>query len=305
MPVKPNFFIIGAPKAGTTALSEYLRSHPNVYFSQPKEPEYFATDFKRVNFGYFNNFDNYMGLFKKANSSIHKAIGEGSAIYIFSKVAVENILKFQPNAKLIVSVRNPAELVISLHSQLLKNGFENERVFIKAWQLEEARKSGKFIPSTCLDVKELFYSERGKLGTQLKRILNIVPREQIKIILFDDFVANPRKIYREVLDFLELPDDGRMEFPRINERVVIKYFTLHRFLAILWRFWLPLRQVIREGKGFGLFDYLTKWNSVPAQKKIEQEIYAKLLAFYKDEIMILEEILNRNLRHWLTIPHAS
>jgi len=90
--------------------------------------------------------------------------------------------------------------------------------------MEKERKKGKCIPLSCPDVKFLFYSEWGKLGAQLKRALNIVPQEQIKIILFDDFALNPEKVYREILSFLNLPDDGRKEFPRINERRMIKHY---------------------------------------------------------------------------------
>jgi len=301
--VKPNFFIIGAPKAGTTALSEYLRSHNNVYFSQPKEPAYFATDFRgRI----INSFNGYMKLFKNADLSTHKAIGEGSTLYLYSNEAVVNILKFQPKAKLIISVRNPVDLVISLHAELLKNGAENEKSFLKAWELEKARKKGMHIPLSCRDVKVLFYSERGKLGSQIKRVLSIVPREQIKMILFDDLVTNPGKVYREVLDFLDLADDGRKEFPIVNERVWIKHFTFHRVLITLWRFWLPLRRRINGGKGLGIVSYITnKWNSIPSDKKIDPEVYESLISFYEDEVVILEELLNRDLAHWREFPKVS
>ena len=169
--------------------------------------------------------------------------------------------------------------------------------------MEKERRKGKCIPLSCPDAKVLFYSEWGKLGSQLKRILNIVPREQIKIILFEDFALNPKKVYQDVLDFLNLPDDGRKEFPRINERRIIKHFTGHRLLTTLWRFWLPLRRIIAGGKGFGLLSYIiNKWNSAPADKKIDPEIYGRIVSFYKEEILILEELLKRNLSHWLELP---
>jgi hypothetical protein len=197
---------------------------------------------------------------------------------------------------------------------MIKSGSENEKSFIKAWELEKERKKGKCIPLSCPDAKVLFYSEWGKLGTQLKRILNIVPREQIKIILFEDFALNPKKVYQDVLDFLNLPDDGRQEFPRINERRVIKYFIVHRLSKTLsWRLWRPVITVITKGKGIGpiitrkqgvgLLEYIfNKWNSAPADKKIDPEIYGRIVSFYKEEILILEELLKRNLSHWLELP---
>jgi hypothetical protein len=298
-PIKPNFFIIGAPKCGTTALSEYLRTHPNVFFSHPKEPQYYASDFNRR---VINNAQDYMRLFQKANPSKHLAIGEGSALYFRSNVAVSNILKFQPNAKFILMLRNPVELVISLHAEALISSGENLRSFSEAWNIEEYRKQGKFIPLSCTDPKHLCYSEWGRLGTQLKRVLKIVSREQINIVLFDDFIADTRSVYKNILDFLELPDDGRQTFPKINERLRIRYFWLHRLLVTMWRFWLPARRKLTGGKGFGLVNYVVrKWNSSSADKTFDPELYEMLLSFYSSEIILLEEILDRDLSHWKKI----
>ena len=113
---KPNFFIVGAPRCGTTALSEYLRGHPNVFFSQPKEIGFFATDFpgSRV----ITRFEDYMALFNDVQPD-HLRVGEGSVWYMYSREAARNIHEYNPKAKLIVMLRNPVDLVHSLHSQLL------------------------------------------------------------------------------------------------------------------------------------------------------------------------------------------
>jgi hypothetical protein len=293
--ITPNFFLIGAPKCGTTALSEYLGKHPNVFFSNPKEPEYFATDFEgRV----ITNERDYLRLFQTADPSRHWAIGEGSVLYMFSKVAVSNILQFQPNAKFIVMLRNPTDLVISLHAQLLTVGNENLFSFLDAWNAESDRHVGKRIPVGCRDPQWLYYSEWGKLGTQLKKVLEIVPQRQLKVILFDDFVRDTPSVYRDVLEFLDLPDDGRTEFPKINERRSPRIFLLQTFLGTVMRFWLPLRTKLTLGKGFGFGNYLTKLNTTTAEKNRDPEVHQVLAKFYKDEVLLLESLLNRDLGDW-------
>ncbi len=132
----PNFFIIGAPKAGTTALSEYLRGHPQVFFSEPKEPHFFNDDFSAR---HTYDMDTYLSYFKDADEE-YKAIGEGSVFYLSSKNAVPNILKKNPNAKFIVMLRNPVSMAQSWHAQAIHSFGETVLDFDKAWHLQDKRK---------------------------------------------------------------------------------------------------------------------------------------------------------------------
>ncbi|MFO7878451.1 MAG: sulfotransferase, partial [Bacteroidales bacterium] len=135
---KPEFFLIGAPKCGTSSLARYLDSHPDVHFSYPKEPNYFNTDFSKKQ-RMFTDETLYL------NQCFHKAAdkniaGEGSVWYLYSKEAVPNILKFQPDAKFIVMLRNPVDVAYAMHSTHLRNKVnENVDDFKKAWDLQEIR----------------------------------------------------------------------------------------------------------------------------------------------------------------------
>jgi hypothetical protein len=293
----PNFFIIGAPKCGTTALSEYLRLHPNVFFCNPKEPEFFADDF---NSRVISHRNDYVRLFQAADPSRHIAVGEGSVLYIFSKVAVLNILKFRPDAKIIVMLRNPVELVVSLHAQLLIQGEETIPTFLDAWYLEPERKRGNGIPRGCRDPQWLYYSEWGKLGTQLQRVMQVVPKEQLKVILYDDFARDTRRIYRETLEFLNLPDDGRDDFPKVNERRMTKNLRLQNTIAVLMRWWLPWRTYLTGGRGLGVGKIIHHFTTLPSEKKqIPNDVRGLLLDFYRGEIGLLEKLLERDLSTWM------
>ncbi len=295
----PNFFIIGAPKSGTTALSEYLRQHPNVFFSDPKEPEYYARDFGgRV----IEKEKDYECLFEGADRARHLAIGEGSVIYVFSEVAVSNILNDHPEAKFILMLRNPVDLVISLHAQHLMEGNENIPGFLDAWNAETERRQGRRIPLGCRDVKWLYYSDWGRLGTQLQRVCRTVPEPKLKVILFDDFVRDTRSVYRDVLDFLGVPDDGRSTFPKVNERRAPKRLWLQSVIGTGMRFWLPLRTRLTGGKGFGAAALLTGLNTAPAPKSLLPQARRMLADYYRDETLLLEDLLHRDLSAWREAP---
>lgn len=300
--VKPGFFIIGAPKCGTTALSEYLSTHPNVFFCPIKEPLYFASDFKKR---IVSTEKVYMRQFQNADSDLHKAIGEGSSIYMFSKVAVSNILKFQPEAKFIVMVRNPVDLVVSFHSQLLRTGNEKIASFLDAWDAEDKRKAGKNIPFSCMNSQYLHYSEWGKIGTQLKRVIEDVPQEQIKVIIFDDFIQNTRDVYLDVLEFLSIADDGRTTFPKINERRSPKNQTIQNILGLTVRYWLPLRSRIMHNKSLGLWNFVNKRSTFVDYSKIDPDLEIRLINFYVEEILLLQDLLQRDLSPWLVGEYCS
>lgn len=296
---KPNFFIIGAPKCGTTALSNYLASHPNIFFSQVKEPHFFATDMK---YRTVRRVSDYMKLFENVNSNIHFAIGEGSTTYLFSKVAIENIMTFNPLAKIIVMIRNPVDMVVSLYFQHLgEDGYENLRSFEEAWQAEKRRKLGKDVPFTCPDPQLLFYSEWGKLGSQLQRLFNRVPKKQTLVILFDDFINDTKNIYCNAVSFLGLQDDGRTTFPPIRERRVIRNYIYHKLITFLMRVWMPARSTLTGGRGFGIYTRYFNWNSRSTKTIISSDVKRELTNFYHDEILLLEEILHRDLSSWLRV----
>ena len=163
VPRRPNFFILGAPKCGTTALSAYLREHPRVFVSQPKEPHYFCDDFDYYYAPGQRSEAHYLGLFADADER-HLAVGEASVWYLYSATAARNIIAFAPDARIIVMVRNPVELVPSLHSQLRYMLDEAEPDPAAAWDLLDARARGEGLPDTVRVPEFLQYRDAARLG---------------------------------------------------------------------------------------------------------------------------------------------
>ena len=209
----PNFFIVGAPKSGTTALSTYLGEHPNVFMATPKEPDYFCKDFPAKS--HASNLDEYLWIFRDARH-YHMAIGEASVWYLYSKRAAVELKRFCPKARIIIMLRHPVDIAYSLHSQLLWTLDENEKDFKKAWGLQTERSRGGNIPKHCVEASFLQYKDVVRLGQQVQRYYDHFEARQIHLIFFDDFKTAPVNCYQEVLDFLSIPDDNRTHFPVIN-----------------------------------------------------------------------------------------
>jgi len=297
--IAPNFFIIGAPKSGTTALSQYLKEHPNIFFSRVKEPHFFDLDTsKRLK----SDLRTYLALFCEAEPDVHIAVGEGSTGYLFSKVAASEILKFNPNSKFIVMLRNPVDLVQAWHAEMYYEGVEDIRDFESAWRLEPERRCGRSIPSPCWEPKKLFYSEWGKLGEQMERLLSVVPRDKLKIVLFDDFVADTKGVYEEVLSFLEVPLDGKIDFETVNESRTLRYPWLQRNFAFAANHIRRIRAASgwQLKWGLGVSQKLLLLNSKPsARKRISQELRAELADFFREDVQKLSQLLNRDLTYWV------
>ena len=209
----PNFFIIGAPKCGTTALSEYLRINPRIFMSFPKEPNHFCTDMaRRVG---VVKWKDYQNLFADANNS-HQAVGESSVHYLRSQVAIPKLLDKYPDAKFIVMVRNPVTFLRSWHNQLIYSLSETEQDFATAWNLQENRRQGRDLPPNCTDAYILDYKTAALFGEQAHRLLQYVARDRVLFLKFEDFITDIRTTYLRVLEFLGVDDDGQIEFAQYN-----------------------------------------------------------------------------------------
>lgn len=297
----PDFFIIGAPKCGTTALSEYLRRHPLIGFSQPKEPVYFCTDFPNVR--NFTEEGEYLAqCFGHCRDREYRAIGEGSTAYIYSAEAIPNILAFQPAAKFIVMLRNPIDMVYALHAQKLLSLEEDVTDFERAWSLQARRLEGECLPKFCREPKLLAYANLGRLGAHLERVFAQVPEAQRKVLLFEDFVQHTRAVYLEVLAFLGVPDDHREEFPPINESQQARVQGLYEFGHRPPEKLINLVGALKRCLGIERLNILSRmleWNVRKTQRKPLSPAMMKTLSeAFSGDIDLLAALLGRDLSHW-------
>jgi hypothetical protein len=297
---KPNFFIVGAPKCGTTALYEYLRPHPNIFMPEVKEPHFFAKDlgtYPRI-----KTLEDYDALFAESRPE-HLRIGEASVYYLRSSVAIANIHEFNPAAKIIAMFRNPVDMVHSLHSQLLYWSEEIEPDFETAWRLQEGRSQGRELPPQSRGAFLLQYAQVGRFGSQTERLLSVFPRAQVKLILYDDFTASPQRVYDEVIDFLGVPHDRRDRFPRINENKRARLSWLGNFFRkpppALRSAFRGLKRLMGEESLSAVKKKAVNLNTVRARRQpLSPEFRAELVETFRDEVDLLSRLMQRDLSHW-------
>ena len=291
--VIPNFFIIGAPKCGTTALSQYLLTHPDIFFSTQKEPHYFSDDLQYKINNRYADFDSYMNLF--ADRKREKRVGEGSVLYLYSKCAIDNILNYNPEAKFIVLLRDPVEIAISLHQQFVWTGRENIHNFEKAWKLQDKRLAGvESVTDRMSDPKLAQYGQIAKVGTQLMRAKEKIKEDNLLILTLDEMQQDTRSVYRKVLHFLELEDDGRKDFPKVNQakRPKSKLFhtMIHKIPAPVKKMAINIKRPlgIRE---WGFINKLKSFNQKKEKNLISSSMKNKLDDYFYEERRIVNEIL--------------
>lgn len=223
---KPDFFIVGAPKCGTTAMNDYLRQHPEIFIPDAKELHFFGLDlnFRRRRL----TLEQYLSYFSGVQNE--KRIGESSVWYLYSKVAATEIKEFCPSARIIIMLRNPVDMLYSLHSQHLFNGREDIEDFGEAMEAEVDRKNGIRIPKGKFLIEGLFYREVAKYTTQVQRYLNIFGKEKVHIIIFDDFKNNTDGIYKETLRFLGVDENFQPNFRVINSNKRIRSKVLRELI---------------------------------------------------------------------------
>lgn len=238
LPHPIDFFIVGEPKSGTTALAQFLGEHPDVGIANPKEPHYFATDLHQESDAYHgpknHHFairtpEQYAACFAKVQAK--KILGEGSTHYLSSHQAATNIYAHNPQAKIIIMLRNPVDFLSSLHMQYVNNGGEDEADFAKALALEPARKSGRNLPQGIRCPSDLYYSQRVDYAAQIARFQAVFPPQQIKFIIMEEFNADNQAVYLDVLTYLELPKPATLPlFTTVHGSKAPRWARVHRVL---------------------------------------------------------------------------
>ena len=298
---KPNFFIIGAPKCGTTSVYFWLKDHPEIYMPPIKEPHHFYSPFGQRMSG-----EEYEKLFYDSTEK-HKAVGEASVFYLFSGIAIDRILEYHPEAKFIVLLRNPIEMAISFHQQELASTHELETDFKKAWQLNETRSKGNPVKIDGKDFDDqadpnfLNYRKMCQVGSQLKYLYKKVEKERVLPILLDHIKEDSSKEYRKILRFLEVSGDDKKSFENANQTFPIRSLFLYRFLLSCEAF---KKIVGLQEKSFGSLRWLSSWNNrVP--KILDDPFKMRLLEVFDPEIRLLEKQLSLDLSAWRDVEQFN
>lgn len=284
------FCILGAPKCGTTTLAQRMSSHPEIAFCSIKEPRYFNSDFEHP----FRPKDlkAYESLFITHETTRWR--GEATTGYLCSDVAVERILKYEPDAKFIICIRPQADLFIALHRQRLKEGFENVKDPRQAWALQSSRLAGRKVPMMCPDAKLLDYSRFCKIGESISKVHKKIGPDRLLVILLDDLARYPERVMLTVCNFLGISDFGLAEYGIKNKGVLTRSTLLAQTLKLFGL--LRLKLGIRP---LGIGSLLARFNqSDTGDVVIDDDFYDQLRDYFRSDLDLLNGLLDSDLSHW-------
>ena len=272
----PNFFIVGAPKCGTTAVYTYLSAHPEVFFpAHAKEPHYYNEDMP--GFRWFTDRSDYLALFESENASVAAVRGEASVQYLYSKVSAAKIARDNPHARILICLRKPVHFIRSYHNQMLNNLDEDIPDLAQAWQ-----RSGE-VRAVARETSMLNYKAIGLFAQQIDRYRAVFPDTQIRLLELEEFVANPRGHYLALLFWLQLEDDGRVDFPPVHTAKTQRSRAIARFLKSPPPFIRRSVQALKRlagVKSFGLAQKVQNLNAAQSYGTVELD--AKLVRQIED-----------------------
>lgn len=301
---RPNFLIIGAAKSGTTSLWHYLGQHPRIYMSPRKHTRFFAFEDEDPKFAgpgprnpsrpyAIADIDEYHALFEKATGET--AIGEASHSYLYRPEAPARILRYEPGMKMIAVLRDPAERAYSHYRQMIRDGREPLRDFVCALEAEKERVAGGWWP-------DFHYVRMGLYGAQLRRYFELFERDQIRVYLYDDLVADPVGMLRDVFTFLNVDNALLPEvILKYNASGVPRNGAVHTYLQGL-RLAKPVARRYLPG---GWYRHLLHAGSYLHNKNLMKPQLAPgtrrmvIDEYFLEDMLGLQDLIRRDLTGWL------
>jgi hypothetical protein len=300
----PDFFLVGAPKCATSSLHTLLVRHPAIFMCRPKEPHFFSADLPGL--AEVGTRSEYDALFAEAPEDA--CLGEASAFYLMSEEAAANIHAANPEARIILSLRNPADAARSLYHQL-RDGFrEDQTTFEAAWALQEARAEGRHLPSYCPEPQQLQYREVYSYADQVARYLDLFGPERVLILRFEEIAEAPGAVVDRILGFLGLPPFPELvELPKTNTRRQPRFPWLTQLISapppLLGPFVSPAKRML-NAMGIKPSVVMMKHLSRPADtaprpaRPPNPAFRSELIAAFAADIDRLEKLIGADLAAW-------
>lgn len=343
-PIWPNCLLVGAPKCGTSSLYSYLQQHPDIFFSAYKEPHFFAYHNetlslpiddqdspeyqnckkffdKHTNTG-ITDIKSYLDLFKPAKNE--KIIAEASTTSLYHPKTIENIKAYIPNAKFIAIIRNPVERAFSAYQDAVRKNNEY-RSFEEAIDKEPI--DSEYI---WWGPGELYYIRPGFYSKQIQRYYDNFDRNQLHVVIYDDFRANPKETLKGIFEFLEVdasfdvnvkkntnisgvPTNGTFD-SLVNKchSIYSQFKSLKDIKNRIWTlvpksFKLKIRNARRNkriadhfNQSSNSFEWKEYYNGEFTRPVLSEAMKSRLTDLFREDIKKLETLLERDLSHWIS-----
>ncbi len=285
-------------------MADYLGHHPDIFMAEAKDSHFFGSDLHFV-----TNITHPHDMFRVSEETYlswfsgrqEKRLGEASVLYLYSgKTAIE-IRDFNLHADIIIMLRNPVDMMYSLHGHFLTDLNEDIEDFGEALAAETDRKKGRRIPSTTFSVDGLFYKEIAHYTEQVKRYFDVFGREKVHVIIFDDFTNDSAGTYRKAIQFLDVSPDFQPDFEIINPAKRLRSTSLKRFIVDPPGMFRPVGEALSRIEWFRrmIKKGMDRFNiSYDKRPPMDPEIRRALLADFAPEVERLSKLLGRDLTHW-------
>jgi hypothetical protein len=300
--VHPNFFLVGAPRAGTTSLWQYLKAHPEVYMPatlEGKEPSHFC-DLTAPWARRCRDYETYLTLFEKGHRAL--AVGDASTNYLIAPEAAGRIQRQYPDAKILIILRNPADRAYSVYSFLCYWGIETATTFEAALRREDARaEDAAFRSEHELLYYAFLYYRSSLYSQQIKRYLDLFPRDKVHIVLNDDLKQRGMEVVQGIYRFLGVNPDFEPELDVHNKSQLPMSITLQNRIASRWHAH-PLRPrtpIRRRDKlhypvAIGINTLLGNYRKA----KMRPETRRALIERFRPDIEATSVLIGRDLGAW-------
>lgn len=318
--IKPNFLMIGAAKSGSTSLYYYLRQHPEIFLPSLKEPHFFghAANYQRKANGpgdrevrIVTEESEYHTLFAEAGA--YPARGEMSQSYLKNSLASQRIHAYNPQMKLFAILRQPADAAFSFFLMLRREKRETLTDFAQAVAAEPERKRQGWDAGWQ-------YSTRGFYYQYLQKYFALFPREQMRVYLYEDFSANPLAVCQDLFRFLGVDDTFKPDFRRRHNMGLLPRnenlghilqvesplkMGLARTAPVTARVLSPVAAPMRWAfnnfltphQRRAVYTWLRERNK--HKPTFDRRLRRKLTAYYREDILQLQDLIGRDLSHWL------
>jgi hypothetical protein len=304
-PRVPDFFIVGQPKSGSTAMYEMLKRHPQIFIPDRKEPRFFATELYERDAprpgGTPKTLAEYMTWFQAALPE--QRVGDASPWYLWSHAAAGLIAEAQPDARIIATFREPASFLRSLHLQFVQLYVETETDLGRAIALEERRREGLELSPHTYWPQMLLYSEHVRMAEQLRRFHEVFPPEQVLVLIYDDFRRDNEETCRRVMRFIGVDDSFPVQAMDANPTVRVRSGRMHELVHAVTVGHGPVSRAVKASIKAVTPGRMRRPVLYAAKRRVlytepeppDEQLMLELRRRFKPEVVALSEYLDRDL----------
>jgi len=297
----PDFFLAGAPKCGTTSIATYLSQYDSVFFPTPREVTAHGSDLTYLRGPHAEGFNREDYLSRFSTAGTQQIIGASPVWSLYSRNAFSEIKADAPEARIVISLREPVSFLKAVFAQLVYSANETLPSLWDALQAEEARRRGEGLPEGLTILQSVFYRELPLFSEQVQRAYDSFGRDHVQVHLLDDIVRRPREVEGKLCTFLGLSRDPALALENANPRRTTRSDTLNRLIRRPPPILKTLAKVAPRDLRRNVYQQIKKANTVYVDKSERTSPEARevdLRKAYVNEVDRLSALIGRDLSAW-------